>query len=281
MRHVLKELMKNSECAEILPSHLITLPMMIATDFARTGRPVGALRSSESTARERSRPTMRTTATRLAMCTACLAVGFVINATIMWAIVVCTSNDRLFASHTRLEGWPACPPADWPESEQWLRFQSTGVQLDRGFAKPRPVFIPTGVRNPDYMVFTTLHVEVSRAGWPLYAFRWDRMYENRRYFPLEGQEQKQEYVHHVKAHWRRGLQLRSGKILPAAPMWVGALTNTVFYGTIVAGLWYFAGFGRRRYRRQRGRCIGCGYSLKGLRGDKCPECGMAFASGIP
>ncbi len=33
---------------------------------------------------------------------------------------------------------------------------------------------------------------------------------------------------------------------------------------------------RRRRRRKRGECIGCGYKLTGLTERRCPECGMEF-----
>ncbi|MBN1514537.1 MAG: hypothetical protein JXB13_21150 [Phycisphaerae bacterium] len=33
---------------------------------------------------------------------------------------------------------------------------------------------------------------------------------------------------------------------------------------------------RRRRRRKRGECIGCGYKLTGLTERRCPECGMGF-----
>jgi hypothetical protein len=33
---------------------------------------------------------------------------------------------------------------------------------------------------------------------------------------------------------------------------------------------------RRRRRRRRGKCIACGYSLRGLPEPRCPECGRPF-----
>ena len=33
---------------------------------------------------------------------------------------------------------------------------------------------------------------------------------------------------------------------------------------------------RRWHRRWKGRCLECGYDLRGLRSRRCPECGMRF-----
>ena len=68
---------------------------------------------------------------------------------------------------------------------------------------------------------------------------------------------------------------------PTRPIWPGFEINTIFYAAI---LWLpFTAFGRirRRIRAHRGRCIACGYDLRGRergRGEAdasnaCPECG--------
>ncbi len=61
--------------------------------------------------------------------------------------------------------------------------------------------------------------------------------------------------------------------LPLTPLWPGIAINTVFYGAI---LWLLVPgpFALRRYvRRRRGRCITCGYDLRGAFDEGCPECG--------
>ncbi len=63
-----------------------------------------------------------------------------------------------------------------------------------------------------------------------------------------------------------------GKILPLRPLWPGFAINTVFYALIL--LVPFAPFTLRCFiRRKRGRCINCGYDLRGAEHEVCPECG--------
>ena len=60
--------------------------------------------------------------------------------------------------------------------------------------------------------------------------------------------------------------------LPLRPASRGFAINTIFYAGI---LWLpFAPFQLRRYIRvKRGRCIKCGYDLRGAFSSGCPECG--------
>ena len=63
------------------------------------------------------------------------------------------------------------------------------------------------------------------------------------------------------------------RALPVRPIWPGFAINTLFYAAIV---WMpFAPFVLRRHiRRKRGRCLKCGYDLRGAEHEVCPECGQ-------
>ncbi len=65
-------------------------------------------------------------------------------------------------------------------------------------------------------------------------------------------------------------------MLPYLPIWPGLLANTAICG----GAWWALLFGpgvlKRWHRRRTGRCVTCGYDLRGLSGRSegvCPECG--------
>lgn len=67
---------------------------------------------------------------------------------------------------------------------------------------------------------------------------------------------------------------RWNRTLPLRPIWPGFAVNTVFYGTILWLLFLVAPRTlRRQIRRRRGRCLKCGYDLRGNLDAGCPECG--------
>ncbi len=64
-------------------------------------------------------------------------------------------------------------------------------------------------------------------------------------------------------------------ILPIGLIWSGIVINTLFYAVL---LWLvtLGQFTLRRYiRREHGRCIKCGYDVRHMDHDACPECGTA------
>ncbi len=63
-------------------------------------------------------------------------------------------------------------------------------------------------------------------------------------------------------------------ILPVHVLWPGFAVNTAFYAAIVWLLSLLPFTVRRLVRRKRGRCINCGYDLRGAEHEVCPECGV-------
>lgn len=65
--------------------------------------------------------------------------------------------------------------------------------------------------------------------------------------------------------------------VPLAPIWPAFIANTAVFATPFALVFAAVVFGRPFYRRLRGRCPHCAYSLRGLEPEQgqltCPECG--------
>ncbi len=60
---------------------------------------------------------------------------------------------------------------------------------------------------------------------------------------------------------------------PRAVTWPGFLINTLVYAVVLWFLWSTPFATRRLIRKRRGRCVRCGYDLRGAEHDVCPECG--------
>lgn len=71
------------------------------------------------------------------------------------------------------------------------------------------------------------------------------------------------YRFHTKIPWT----------LPLHPIWPGFAINTIFYSAILWLLILAPFTARQMIRRKRGRCIKCGYDLRGRSEGGCSECG--------
>jgi hypothetical protein len=74
---------------------------------------------------------------------------------------------------------------------------------------------------------------------------------------------------------RGSLQTRgyTFRALPYHIHWPGLITNTALFAILWFMLLFIPGAARRTLRQRRGRCLACGYDLRGLTADRCPECG--------
>ena len=72
------------------------------------------------------------------------------------------------------------------------------------------------------------------------------------------------------------LNAETPRILPLAPIWPGFAVDALFYGALwllIHLLLVDPGITRRSLRHHHGRCLKCGYDLRGGPHEKCPECG--------
>jgi len=62
------------------------------------------------------------------------------------------------------------------------------------------------------------------------------------------------------------------------PVWLGFGVNTLIYAALAAVVLEIPRRRRRRWRRIRGKCVHCGYDVRGVLHDRCPECGKTIAA---
>lgn len=66
------------------------------------------------------------------------------------------------------------------------------------------------------------------------------------------------------------------RALPLRPIPVGFVVNSLLYATCVWLLMSVPFAVRRTIRRKCGRCMNCGYDLRGADHEACPECGVSL-----
>lgn len=68
-----------------------------------------------------------------------------------------------------------------------------------------------------------------------------------------------------------------GTVIPLRPLWGGLLGDTLVYAVAWFAVLSAIVSTRRILLVRRGKCLDCGYSLVGLNGHRCPECGANIA----
>jgi len=63
------------------------------------------------------------------------------------------------------------------------------------------------------------------------------------------------------------------RVLPLRPVFPGFLVDTLFYAAMWFGIFFGVAALRRFVRKKRGRCVTCGYDLRGEFDKGCAECG--------
>ena len=220
-----------------------------------------------------------------------LLAGAIVNVAVAWGC-------SLWSPHS-LHG----------RDETHTNFMSWQFKVERGFGLERVVLTTHGYSfsktpvpaAPDYVetdiasydhgeqyVTTKMYLTT---GWPWHSFR-----SKTSVLELSRSDKPPINVpDYPKVSWQSGLILKvnpprkplmsnnrplrqmphvlPSKILPLRPLLLGLLLNTIFYSVIVWLLTLGPFTARRFIRSKRGRCIKCGYDLRNVEHEKCPECG--------
>lgn len=67
------------------------------------------------------------------------------------------------------------------------------------------------------------------------------------------------------------------RLIPFRPLWLNLLASSCLYGTPIFIVAILVRGCRRRCRHSYGRCVQCGYDIKGLSVARCPECGVSVS----
>jgi len=115
-----------------------------------------------------------------------------------------------------------------------------------------------------------IRVEQRVLGWPLKSLYYNPSNASRNSTTYRGREKNAWRLPNI---FSKFINEADELILPHGVLWQNIAVNTIFYATI---LWLLAlsPFAIRRYfRNKRGLCNKCGYDLRGMEHELCPECG--------
>ncbi len=201
-----------------------------------------------------------------------IVIGAVINVAVTWALAIWTGSvtfDAQLTASLRRHRFEAEGRSDRVRQESiWIDRALRGAGLDLVIVKrEQPAEI----------------VHLYRAGWPFRAMQGESRPttagkpEYAWAVPLSSKVTLRAELVVVKAKVLTSLATR---VVPLRPVWPGFLGNTVLYTVVAVGVIGCAWLVRRAYRRWRGRCIGCGYDLRGDLDRGCPECGDKRAEAV-
>jgi len=158
--------------------------------------------------------------------------------------------------------WPMAVDAGWPETPHAVLFgRRGGYEMCAAQCLGRRPH-PTPPGRP--RLFTEYRLEQHDFGWPVPAMRALRI------ITKDGTEARHAVAMPAVLD---PLARNAGRRLPLAPMWPGFVVDALLYSGFAWLLLEAPGLLRRGVRAWHGRCVACGYDLRGASGRCCPECG--------
>ena len=208
-----------------------------------------------------------------------LLLGAIVNVAVAWAITALTTWPgwpQQPVLLTQIE-WPGPVPQHWPSLADSIQGQVFGWSLYHYLAG-----VVEETPDGELLASEQFVINVGSVGWPCLALQWELWLDHvlprgravEGAYRAEGQPADTWWLSGVGLPFEKfGFGLRSWKRLPVRPIWPDFAVNTIFYAAI---LWLltFGPFAVRRFiRDKRGRCINCGYDLRGDFSAGCSECG--------
>jgi hypothetical protein len=210
---------------------------------------------------------------------ACLVTGAFLTLATSFSIVATSpvpikQSPLYFGTTSPHAGSPWIEPAppDWPGPIEDYRISGGGMWTYQAWGGMVPEYMAVGYRP-------TVGMLCVRVGFPFPAMAWSERYD-RRENPIGHWDPC------AASAWERGVTpgwvsntVPDGPRIPLRPMPLGFLANSLLYALVIWGGAWVVALARREYRQHRvneGRCSRCGYSLRGLKHPRCPECGAPF-----
>jgi len=203
-----------------------------------------------------------------------LIAGAAMNIAVCWGIAVVqaprsTASARSIPLEEAESMWVSSSARSWASNDVPIG-EVGGDRLRRWQVVMKPLRPAASVRDSTIKPTDEFGVVIeSQYGWPWAALRSTAT--------LRLGPQSLIAVEHGRWIGTQDELLRRHDLRALAwgPMWAGFAANTGVFAVAALGLLWIPLAMRRRRRRQEGRCVRCGYDLRGGVGDtKCPECGM-------
>ncbi len=213
-----------------------------------------------------------------------LALGVVANVLVAWVIALTVDYDRCDGFRTGFHLDPSSPD----DHTGWKLLRLEGFGTSWYIAKWQDYFPSQGLptaKSPDWNLgmlvdefFSALQVSSKGSGlathcdghaflrgWPFRSFMCV-VRENPTGVGTVG-------ILAIDSHLRDGYDVR---YLPLRPILPGVVINTIVYAIVLRILWIGPQRVQRVLRRSRGKCVACGYDLRGnSQSPECPECGTS------
>jgi hypothetical protein len=203
-----------------------------------------------------------------------LLLGAIINVAVAWGSALLVDANRLSGQPGvdcwgNQRGWSF---ESWSSKTTTLVISMDALWSD-GPCDPPPYWSIANSPVPDRGEngrFFPAFGEIAR-GWPLRTLMSvDAIWSD------EGETQEFEelwYGIRLQAHDATQAEIT----VPLRPIWPGFAINTIFYATVLWVIFAIPGIVKRLRRRRTGKCIHCGYDLRGqpVESTKCPECGKS------